>query len=222
VAALVGLAVLSVVSFGTLTPFLVVGIGVLAGGLIGGMAAAQKGGDFWSVLNGALVGAAVGGWAAFGGMFAGSAAAGAFGLSASTPVGGLISGVVNGTVSGAASGFTTGFAGGQGSLSDIGSKVWQGALVGAVVGGVLGGANLTLALKGDGGGWPDVLGQKLGMSSVATKFGSSISVDVLQSSAQAVASIIATAAKVKDPSDKGWLKFGLGDAEYIVEGFALA
>ena len=52
VVAIVALVVLSVVTFGATTPLLVVGIGLVAGGIVGGIAAAQAGGDAGDILLG--------------------------------------------------------------------------------------------------------------------------------------------------------------------------
>ena len=70
----VGLFALSVVTAGAATPLAIaVGTGEIAGGVVGGLATAQRGGNVWETIGGALVGAAVGGWGAFGGYYAGAA-----------------------------------------------------------------------------------------------------------------------------------------------------
>ncbi|WP_375772131.1 FG-GAP-like repeat-containing protein [Archangium gephyra] len=142
--ALVALVVLSVVTFGATTPLLVVGIGIVAGGVVGGLAAAKNGGDLGDILTGVLVGAAVGGWAAFASVYAGAAVAAKLGVHGVLE--GLIAGGVNGAINGAAMGFAAGFAGGKNNgLMDVLSKVLQGALVGLVTGAALGA--LSAAIK---------------------------------------------------------------------------
>jgi RHS repeat-associated protein len=128
--------VLDVLSFGTLTPILVVAAGMAIGGIVGGLAAAAKGGSTEDIVTGIFVGAAVGGWGAFGGLYVGGAVAAGMGPSFATSV---VSGAVGGTINGAAIGFASGYAGGKGTLDEIWTKVWQGALVGMATGAVVGG-----------------------------------------------------------------------------------
>lgn len=135
--AIVALVVVSVVTFGLTTPLLVVGIGLVAGGVVGGLAAANKGGSFEDILTGVLVGAAVGGWAAFASVYAGAALSAKLGIEGSI-WGGIVAGGVNGAINGAAMGFASGFAGGKGSIDDILKQMLQGAVVGLVVGAALG------------------------------------------------------------------------------------
>ena len=141
--------VLDVFTLGTMTAPLAIGIialGMVVGGVIGGLAAYQKGGNTDDIITGIFVGAAVGGWAAFFTVVAGGAGAGvAGGLHVSGFWGAVVAGAVNGAITGAALGFAAGFAGGKGTLDEIFTKMWQGALVGLVTGAVLGG--LSYALK---------------------------------------------------------------------------
>ena len=143
--AIVALVVVTILSFGTLTPATGVAIGVIvagliAGGVIGGIAAYQKGGSAEDIFEGVLVGAAVGGWAAFLTVVAGGAGAGVAGaLHVGGFWGAVIAGAVNGAITGAALGFAAGFAGGRGTLDEIFTKMWQGALVGLIAGAVIGG-----------------------------------------------------------------------------------
>jgi len=133
---------LDVISFGTLTAPVVIGVialGMVVGGVVGGLAAAQKGGNAGAIVEGVLVGAAVGGWAAFASIAGGGAGAGAAGLlHASGLWGAVVAGAVNGAISGAAMGFAAGYAGGKGSLDDVLNNMWQGAVVGLIAGAVLG------------------------------------------------------------------------------------
>jgi RHS repeat-associated protein len=138
IVAVVVCTVLDVLSFGTLTPILVVVAGLVIGGIVGGLSAAAKGGDFEDILTGILVGAAVGGWGAFAGVAVAGAVAGGMG---SGFVSAVVSGAVSGTINGAAIGFAAGYAGGKGSLEEIWTKVWQGALIGLVAGAIVGGAS---------------------------------------------------------------------------------
>ena len=226
VVALVALTALSIVTFGATAGLLVVGIGVLAGGLIsrGISAAQQKGASGWDIVTGALVGAAVGGWAAFGTVFAGSAAVtgvnallGNFfgaGASLGSVGGGILSGAVNGAIAGAASGFTTGFAGGKGKW-DWG-KFFSTIATGAIVGGILGGSGIAQLLKSDGGGFRTFGVQPVGSMTMGGSTGS-LYIDPLQSFFQGTATVLATATKISSPEDKGWLKFGFGILEYDAE-----
>lgn len=135
------IVVVSVLTFGVGTigigVFIAAMVGVAAGGVIGGIAAARAGGEWDDILLGVLVGGAVGGWAAFGAALAGPAVAGAFGLKGM--VGGAVAGAVSGAINGAAMGFASGFAGGKAeSISDVLEKMLVGAVVGLVVGGAIG------------------------------------------------------------------------------------
>jgi RHS repeat-associated protein len=141
--------VLDIISFGALTAPLAIGIialGMVVGGIVGGLAAYQKGGNTAAIIEGVLVGAAVGGWAAFAtvaGGGVGGAAAGA--VHATGFWGAVAAGAVNGAITGAAMGFAAGYAGGLGTLDEIVTKMWQGALVGLVTGALIGG--LSYAIK---------------------------------------------------------------------------
>ena len=115
-----------------------IGIAAAAGGTIGGLAAASKGGNLWDILTGVLVGAAVGGWAAYASFTAGAAFANAVGISESPFWGAVVAGSVNGAINGAGTGFTAGYAGGLGSFGDVMKGLFAGALVGAVTGSILG------------------------------------------------------------------------------------
>lgn len=225
VAALVALTALSIVTFGATAGLLVVGIGIVAGGLIGGISAAQqKGSTGWDIVTGVLVGAAVGGWAAFATVYAGAAAAASLGLQGTIP-GSIISGAVNGAISGAASGFTTGFAGGKGTW-DWGKFLWTVA-TGAVVGGVLGGSGIAQLLKSDGGDLGNLGVQKVGTVTITNVFGTNTAplwIDPTQSLFQATATVLGTALKNSLPTsvpeasaDKGWIKFGFGLVEFDAE-----
>jgi len=134
--AIAALIVLSIVTLGV-GAFIAVGIGLAAGGIIGGITAAQHGGDATDIWTGVLVGAAVGGWAAYGGLYAGGFVASHLGLASSSFLGSVVAGGINGAINGAAIGFAAGYAGGKGD--DVWSKTWQGALAGLVTGAVLGG-----------------------------------------------------------------------------------
>lgn len=123
-------------------------IGIAAGGIIGGIAAARAGGDAGDIFLGVVVGGAVGGWAAFGGLAAGVGVAGGMGLASGTVAAGAVSGGVSGMVSGAAMGFASGFAGGRNNgLKDIMEKVLVGAIVGAALGAALGAMSGAVAPK---------------------------------------------------------------------------
>ncbi len=135
VVAIVALAVVAVATLGVGLALLGVGLAMVAGGVVGGLAAAKKGGNFGDILTGALVGAAVGGWAAFGALYAGGALASGLGVGGQW--GTILAGSVNGAVNGAATGFSAGFAGGRGSLDEILSQMWVGALAGAMTGSLL-------------------------------------------------------------------------------------
>ena len=90
------------------------------GGVVGGLAAAQKGGGTEDIFEGVLVGAAVGGWAAFVSVVGGGAGAGVARAARQSGFwGAVIAGAVNGAISGAAMGFAAGYAGGKGSLDDV-------------------------------------------------------------------------------------------------------
>lgn len=135
------IVVVSVLTFGVATigigVFIATMVGIAAGGVIGGIAAARAGGECDDVLLGVLVGGAVGGWAAFGAALAGPAVAGAFGLKGM--FGGFVAGAVSGAVNGAAMGFASGFAGGKAeSIGDVLEKMLVGTVVGIVVGGAIG------------------------------------------------------------------------------------
>lgn len=136
---IVALVVITVLSFGVLSvPAAIVALGLVTGGVVGGLAAHQKGGSTEDIITGIFVGAAVGGTAAFFAAAGGGAAA-AGGMHLSGFWGAVVAGAINGAVSGAALGFAAGFAGGKGTLDDIVTKMWQGALVGLVSGAVIGG-----------------------------------------------------------------------------------
>lgn len=218
VAALTALTALSIVTFGATAGLLVVGIGVLAGGLLGGIATAQqKGASGWDIVTGVLVGAAVGGWAAFAGVYAGSAAVaglGKIGIDLGATGGAIVSGAVNGTISGIGSGFTTGFTGGKGKW-DWG-KFFTTVATGTIVGGLLGGSGIAQMLKGS---VDSPAGIGIG-TAADTTFGKPIIIDPLQTFFQATATVLATATKISSPEDKGWLKFGFGILEYDAEAIA--
>ncbi|MEZ4684285.1 MAG: hypothetical protein R2932_59745 [Caldilineaceae bacterium] len=66
VVAIVALVALTIVTLGASTPLAIaIGIGVLAGGVVGGISAARAKGDAGDIVTGILVGMAVGGWGAF-------------------------------------------------------------------------------------------------------------------------------------------------------------
>src|SRR6266545_2017600 len=141
--AIVGLVVVVAASGGVLGlgiagTLAIVGLGVVSGGIVGGLAAAAKGGDLGDIITGALVGGAVGGWAAYASCYAGAAVAGKLGLSTGGFWGSVVSEGVNGAINGAATGFAAGFAGGKGSFDEIMKKTLSGALIGAATGAVLG------------------------------------------------------------------------------------
>jgi RHS repeat-associated protein len=135
--AVVAVVVLTVVTFGVGLIGLGAMIGVFAamaaGAVVGGIAAAQAGGD---IALGILLGAALAGAAALGGALAGAGFAAAFGAKALVTH--LLAGAVSGLLLGAATGFAAGWAGGQGSAGDIWQKTWQSALVGLASGLVFG------------------------------------------------------------------------------------
>lgn len=123
-------------------------IGIAAGGVIGGIAAARAGGDAGDIFLGIVVGGAVGGWAAFGAAFAGVAVAGGLGLTSGTVLCGAVSGGVAGAINGAAMGFAAGFAGGKNKgIGDIMEKVLVGAVVGLAVGAAVGAISGIVAPK---------------------------------------------------------------------------
>ncbi|MFI5495924.1 toxin TcdB middle/N-terminal domain-containing protein [Actinoplanes sp. NPDC051859] len=145
--AVVAVVVLTVVTFGVGLIGLGAMIGVFAamaaGAVVGGIAAAQAGGD---IALGILLGAALAGAAALGGALAGAGFAAAFGAKALITH--LLAGAVSGLLLGAATGFAAGWAGGQGSAGDIWERTWQSALAGLVTGLVFG-----LASYGFAQGW---------------------------------------------------------------------
>ncbi|WP_143163023.1 RHS repeat-associated core domain-containing protein, partial [Couchioplanes caeruleus] len=145
--AVVAVVVLTVVTFGVGLIGLGAMIGVFAamaaGAVVGGIAAAQAGGD---IALGILLGAALAGAAALGGALAGAGFAAAFGAKALVTH--LLAGAVSGLLLGAATGFAAGWAGGQGSAGDIWEKTWKSALAGLVTGLVFG-----LASYGFAHGW---------------------------------------------------------------------
>lgn len=160
--AIVALAiVVSVFTFGAATPLAIGGvtiawstifaatmIGIAAGGIIGGIAAARAGGDAGDVFLGIVVGAAVGGWAAFGAVIAGAGVAGGLGLTSGTVGFGAVSGGVAGAINGAAMGFASGFAGGKNKgIGDIMEKVLVGAVIGLAVGAAVGAVSGMVAPK---------------------------------------------------------------------------
>ncbi len=118
-------------------------IGVAGGAIIGGIAAAQAGGDIW---KGVLFGGAVGGVTAFvGGIL--SAWALSYPLLGSHFLASISAGALQGAVVGAGTGAAIGFAGGKGTADSFWRHVAQGALIGAVTGAILGAASVLL--KGD-------------------------------------------------------------------------
>ncbi|MEV8508836.1 toxin TcdB middle/N-terminal domain-containing protein [Actinoplanes sp. NPDC051475] len=145
--AVVAVVVLTVVTFGVGLIGLGAMIGVFAamaaGAVVGGIAAAQAGGD---IALGILLGAALAGAAALGGALAGAGFAAAFGAKALVTH--LLAGAVSGLLLGAATGFAAGWAGGQGSAGDIWEKTWKSALAGFATGLVFG-----LASYGFAQGW---------------------------------------------------------------------
>lgn len=123
-------------------------IGIAAGGVIGGIAAARAGGDAGDIFLGIVVGGAVGGWAAFGAAFAGVAVAGGLGLTSGTVLCGAVTGGVAGAINGAAMGFAAGFAGGKNKgIGDIMEKVLVGAVIGLVIGAAVGAVSGMVAPK---------------------------------------------------------------------------
>ncbi|MDQ2757490.1 MAG: FG-GAP-like repeat-containing protein, partial [Actinomycetota bacterium] len=123
-------------------------VGIVAGGVIGGIATARTGGDAGDIFLGVVVGGAVGGWAAFGAAFAGVAVGGALGLTSGTVAAGAVVGGVSGVVNGAAMGFASGFAGGKNKgIGDVMEKVLVGAVTGLVVGAALGAVSAMVAPK---------------------------------------------------------------------------
>jgi hypothetical protein len=144
IVAIVAVVVLTIVTFGVGAALLAVAIGIVAGGVVGGLAAAQKGGDWKDIATGALVGGAVGGWAAFGSLYAGGAVAGLIGQQG-TLFGAIVAGGVNGAINGTAMGFAAGYAGGLGTPDEVWTRMWQGALVGFVAGAVIGGVAHTIS-----------------------------------------------------------------------------
>lgn len=147
IVAVVAVVVLTVVTFGVGLIGLGAMIGVFAAmaaaAVVGGIAAAQAGGD---IALGILLGAALAGAAALGGALAGAGFAAAFGAKALVTH--LLAGAVSGLLLGAATGFAAGWAGGQGSAGDIWEKTWKSALAGFVTGLVFG-----LASYGFAQGW---------------------------------------------------------------------
>jgi RHS repeat-associated protein len=113
--------------------FVATAIGVAAGAIIGGIAAAQAGGDLW---KGILFGGVMGGLTAFaGGCF--GAAIGAS-LSSLTFFGAVAIGAVEGALIGAGTGAAVGFAGGKGTAESILKNMLAGFITGAVIGAALG------------------------------------------------------------------------------------
>ncbi len=145
--AVVAVVVLTIVTFGLgligLGAMIAVFVAMAAGAVVGGIAAAQAGGD---IALGILLGAALAGAAALGGALAGAGFAAAFGAKALVTY--LLAGAVNGLLVGAATGFATGWAGGTGSAGSIWEKTWKSALAGFVTGLVFG-----LASYGFAQGW---------------------------------------------------------------------
>ncbi|HEX4813368.1 MAG TPA: toxin TcdB middle/N-terminal domain-containing protein [Nonomuraea sp.] len=136
--AVVALIALCVVTFGAATPLSVqigIGVGVLLGGTVGGVAAARSrhhtAGD---IVAGILVGAAVGGWAAYASAGLGAVVTDALGKAIP---GSMLAGSVAGTVNGTAMGFAASF-GGQEKFSDAIETIWHSALIGAGTGAALG------------------------------------------------------------------------------------
>ncbi len=136
--AIVALVAVTIVSLGTLTAFtapaaFAVGLGMIAGGVVGGISAAQHGGN---IGEGILVGMAVGGWAAFASVGASIGVETAVGEG--TLAADIAAGGVSGSINGAAMGFASGFGGGKGSFDEILKKTLLGALLGAATGASLG------------------------------------------------------------------------------------
>ncbi|WP_426625352.1 toxin TcdB middle/N-terminal domain-containing protein [Leifsonia sp. McL0607] len=142
------IVVVSVFTFGVGGVFAATMIGIAAGGVIGGIAAARAGGDAGDIFLGIVVGGAVGGWAAFGAVFAGAAVAGGLGLTSGTVLSGAVTGGVAGAINGAAMGFAAGFAGGKNKgIGDIMEKVLVGAVIGLVIGAAVGAVSGMVAPK---------------------------------------------------------------------------
>ncbi len=108
-------------------------VGVAAGAVIGGIAAAQAGGDLW---KGILFGGFVGGVAGFASGALGWAVAS--GMSSLTFWGSVAIGAVEGAVIGAGTGAAVGFAGGKGTVESVLKHMLAGFITGAVVGAALG------------------------------------------------------------------------------------
>lgn len=143
VLAMAAVAVLTVLSAGTLAPLLGVAVGwiyagviagAVVGGVVGGVSASRAGGD---VLLGVLTGMAVGGGAALGGFAVAKAMVITYGAKSLGAL--VLGGGLSGATNGAGIGFCSAFAGGQGTLGDIAKKMLIGALSGAVTGAALGG-----------------------------------------------------------------------------------
>lgn len=113
--------------------FVSAAVGVAAGAVIGGIAAAQAGGDIW---KGILFGGFVGGVAGFASGALGYAVAS--GMSALTFWGSVAIGAVEGAVIGAGTGAAVGFAGGKGTVESVLKHMLAGFITGAVVGAALG------------------------------------------------------------------------------------
>jgi RHS repeat-associated protein len=113
--------------------FVSAAVGVAAGAVIGGIAAAQAGGDIW---KGILFGGIVGGIAGFASGALGLAVAS--GMSSLTFLGSVAIGAVEGAVIGAGTGAAVGFAGGKGNAESIFKHMLAGFITGAVVGAALG------------------------------------------------------------------------------------
>ena len=113
--------------------FVSAAIGVAAGAVIGGIAAAQAGGDIW---KGILFGGVVGGIAGFASGALGLAVAS--GMSSLTFWGSVAIGAVEGAVIGAGTGAAVGFAGGKGNAESVFKHMLAGFITGAVIGAALG------------------------------------------------------------------------------------
>ncbi len=135
VVAIVALVALTIVTLGATTPLAIgIGIGVLAGGVVGGVSAARAKGDAGDIVTGIVVGAAVGGWAAFLGAGISGAVMGKLGTGI---LGSAVAGGLSGAVNGGAMGFAAGF-GAKSDAADVLNVMWQSALAGLVVGAALG------------------------------------------------------------------------------------
>ena len=138
--AVVAVIALTIVTFGAGLIGLGAMIGVFAamaaGAAVGGIAAAQAGGNAESILLGIFVGAAMAGAAALGGALIGVGLGAAFGTSSFLAH--VLGGAASGLLLGATTGFASGFAGGAGSAGDIWEKTWQSALIGMAIGVVSG------------------------------------------------------------------------------------